>query len=250
MLAIIDADSICCACGAAEELPHALSNTKNKMMQIIKKTDCSNYRAFLTKAKDKTAFRYKIYPEYKANRIGKKRPKYEQECREYLISTWNAEVVSEIEADDAVSICQWNEYNSEFDPDIRVELYGIKTPSILCGIDKDLDQIPGLHYNYNKDTFYYITKIQGLRALYLQMLTGDRADNVPRINKGWKQKEVEEAINKAFTEQELYSIIYNEIRNIEIDNELNYGNINDKIQWRGDLLYLWRKSNDKYEIPA
>lgn len=261
MLAIIDSDSIACACGAATELSHALSNTKNKMMSIIKRTDCSDYRAILTKSKDETAFRYKIYPEYKANRIGKDRPKFEQECREYLINQWNAEVVSEIEADDAVSILQWQEYHRKFYGEID-DTYNNKNltrfiyPSVLCGIDKDLDQIPGLHYNYRKDTFDYITPIQGLRNLYLQMLTGDVVDNIPRIKKWWKQAEAERQINKALTEEELFDIVREQLIEVRKVKDIDSSNffwyerdIEKEIQWRGDLLYLWTKENDKYKIP-
>ena|SRR6185437_3652912 len=260
MLAIIDSDSICVASAAQacknkdengigiwdeEEVIHAYSNVKNKMMSILEKTGCTDYEAFLSQSKDASSFRLKIYPEYKAHRVKTPRPIYEQKAREYLINHWQADVVQEIEADDAVSIIQYELYKGEFEdnPAATTALEWVY-PAVLCGIDKDLDQVPGLHYNYNKDIFYYITPMQGLRNLYLQMLTGDVADNIPRVKKGWRQAKAEEKINKACTEKELYDIIYEEHRALEIDK------IEERIQWLGSLLMLRKHPTDEYRIPT
>lgn len=265
-IAIIDSDSICVACAAqasqtkdesstrkdkkvfnAEEVRHTYGNVKRKMLDILERTSCMDYRAILTANNDPTAFRYKLYSDYKANRRGQDRPLYELQAKDYLKIHWDAEVVTGIEADDACCILQYEYYNSKFmnEDDIREAEGKVITPAILCHIDKDLNQIPGMHYNYMTHEFYYITPIQGLRNLYLQMLTGDTADNVPRIKKGWRQAEAEEQILKALTEQELYEIVNSEFKSIRDD----ISDIDKHIKWLGDLLYLRKYEVDEYKIP-
>ena len=50
-------------------------------------------------------FRYQIYPEYKANRITAKRPRWEKEVRAHLLSAWGAQLATG-EADDILGIRQ------------------------------------------------------------------------------------------------------------------------------------------------
>ena len=52
---------------------------------------------------------------------------------------------------------------------------------IVISGDKDLDQIPGLHYNARHKKFYEVTDDEGIRYIWQQMLTGDAADNVKGI---------------------------------------------------------------------
>jgi 5'-3' exonuclease len=48
-------------------------------------------------------------------------------------------------------------------------------------IDKDLLQVPGMHYNWVRDEKILVTPEVGLRKLYQQVLTGDGTDNIPGI---------------------------------------------------------------------
>jgi hypothetical protein len=275
MLAIIDSDSIVYAsAGAAqhrnedgileyEPVAYALSNAKQLMFKILERTGCNDYRAFLTESNDTTAYRAKLFPDYKANRKNTPRPRYYKEVREYLINQWDAEVVGTIEADDAVCMIQQELYKGYFSEQIGLgyeEGFNFvipKVPAVLCGIDKDLNQMPGLHYNYQKDEFYYVTPLEGLRSLYLQMLTGDKADNIPRIKKGWKQKQAAEMVSLAEDEFTLYAIVFDEIYKVKYNkkSETNITDeqekeINKEIQWRGDLLYLKRFPEDSYKLPV
>ncbi len=47
-------------------------------------------------------FRYKIYPEYKANRKDLPRPRHLEALKEYLITKWSARIALGMEADDAL----------------------------------------------------------------------------------------------------------------------------------------------------
>ena len=73
-----------------------------------------------------------------------------------------------MEADDLVSI--WAH-----------EALDRKEEYVICGIDKDLLQIPGHHYNYGKDTWQLINEEEALHNLYIQCLTGDNTDNIPGL---------------------------------------------------------------------
>jgi 5'-3' exonuclease len=53
--------------------------------------------------------------------------------------------------------------------------------SIIISIDKDLDQIPGLKYNWVKDVGYNITPEQGYYNLCMQIMSGDSTDNIPGL---------------------------------------------------------------------
>ena len=73
-----------------------------------------------------------------------------------------------MEADDLVSIWAYEaiDNNEEY---------------VICGIDKDLLQIPGHHYNYGKDTWQMVNEEEALHNLYIQCLTGDATDNIPGL---------------------------------------------------------------------
>lgn len=47
---------------------------------------------------------------------------------------------------------------------------------ILASIDKDLRQIPGQHYNWDKDEFKEVSLDEGNLFFYTQILTGDPTD--------------------------------------------------------------------------
>ena len=98
---------------------------------------------------------------YKGQRKADKPVHYEA-IRNYLVSAWGFKVETEQEADDAIGIAATE----------------IGDACVICTIDKDLDNISGWHYNFVKNERYYVTVESALRNFYLQILTGDRIDNV------------------------------------------------------------------------
>lgn len=99
---------------------------------------------------------------YKGNRDQSHKPVYMQEIREYLVRQWGAQVIYGYEADDEVSIL----------------LTELGDDCVVCGIDKDLLQVPGWHYVPGKG-FKQISESEGLLRFYAQVLAGDSTDNVP-----------------------------------------------------------------------
>jgi len=126
-------------------------------------------------------FRKDVYAEYKSHR-----PKLDDEIRDKLnflhrYSLDKGAIPSDgMEADDLVAIWAYEAREEE-------QQY------VICGIDKDLLQIPGNHYNYGKDTWQFIDDDEAHLKLMLQCLTGDGADNIPGL-KGIGPKKAEKIL--------------------------------------------------------
>lgn len=101
---------------------------------------------------------------YKANRDSANRPILYDAVRRYLIEQYDATVVSGIEADDA----------------LRIEAHKLGIGHyVIATVDKDLDQIPGKHYDFRKRVEYWLHPEDSLRAFWIQALAGDPVDTVP-----------------------------------------------------------------------
>jgi len=106
-------------------------------------------------------FRKEIYSDYKANRRNRKLPDYWGEVAEHVANHFELLSPTGIETDDIVA-----RESRKIDN------------TIICSIDKDYMQIPGLIYNYNKQKFYDVSEEYALRSLFTQMVVGDSSDNV------------------------------------------------------------------------
>lgn len=107
-------------------------------------------------------YRFDIDPEYKKNRLGKERPTYLDQVRDYVVEEYGAIVSEGEEADDLLAIAATKEGRS----------------AVVVSIDKDLLQVPCYHYNFSKDEWYEISPLEGISFFYQQILTGDRVDNI------------------------------------------------------------------------
>lgn len=105
---------------------------------------------------------------YKGNRDPSHKPKYYKELKEYMCSKHHAIVVEGMEADDAMAMEQWRHRDKS---------------TIIATIDKDLDMIPGWHYNLNSKNTYWVDIDRANYFFFWQMLVGDSTDNIPGINR-------------------------------------------------------------------
>lgn len=103
---------------------------------------------------------------YKGNRDPTHKPEHYSAIRDYMKTVWQAEVVEGREADDAIGCEQYANKD--------------KT-TVIVTIDKDLNQIPGYHYNPRKQEMYYVTKHSADIFFWKQMMVGDVTDNIPGI---------------------------------------------------------------------
>lgn len=102
---------------------------------------------------------------YKGTRKPWHKPRLQPDIRQYMVEHWGAEIIYGQEADDEVCILQ-------------TQLAKEGQPSVICGIDKDLLQCPGWHFDANKQRFAKISPAQGDVLFYKQVLTGDTVDNI------------------------------------------------------------------------
>ena len=170
-LALIDADSI--------YFRAAYSNSdKAEIRKVIDTTvnQCIAYafsgpQECRVALKGRGNYRKDLYTPYKGTR-----PALKEEIKEslnyghnYMKEKWGGVEADGMEADDLVCIWAYEAREMELD-------------FVICGIDKDLKQIPGHHYNYTKKTHEFVNDDQADLNLMLQCLTGDTSDNIPGIN--------------------------------------------------------------------
>ena len=55
--------------------------------------------------------------------------------------------------------------------------------AVIATIDKDLDSVPGWHYNYQKKRYYHVSAEDADDMEWIQTLTGDSTDNIPGIHR-------------------------------------------------------------------
>lgn len=250
--AIIDADSILfavCVDKKQDEnqiaqygdqtertLEQVIDEFNTYFLKVLMDSGCIQYVAFLTNG----SHRYSFYPEYKANRKKLDKPKYLSELREYTINTLGFCQVKGYEADDLVNMCK--------------EQLGDNT--LIVHTDKDLDQIPGNHFNYKKSEFYDISEDTAELNLWTQVITGDSIDNIKGIpGKGIKAAEeitIEAGINaNPYSSEVLNEYIkkFGEYQGIE-EFTKNYKLI--KLLGLGNTNFIFNTTNieDKLDLDA
>ena len=223
---LIDADYLIYGVGFASEedsekfAKSRLVETLEDLVYIHLKAD--SYEAFLT---GKNNYRYEIAKTvpYKGNRKDAKKPKHYDALRECMITRLGAVIVDGQEADDEVAIRMTKE------PD----------QYLLVGVDKDLRQIPGWHHNPHKAQTEYIDDFQAYKSFCLQLLAGDRVDNIPGLE-GIGPKKAAKALQDASTKEELLKAAFKKYQ--ELGHSLDY------FTEQGQLLWLRRTENQLW-IP-
>lgn len=141
-------------------LSHSLHNVDNLLSSIINAVPkVTEYQIYLSGSDN---FRLELYPNYKIHRSDDSRPHWFSEIRKHMITRWDAVVVNGMEADDALGLSQ-------------------QTNSVLASIDKDLDVVPGTHYDWQKDLMYDVSEEDANFCFWFQMLVGDASDNIVGI---------------------------------------------------------------------
>ena len=127
---------------------------------------------------------------YKGNRVMEK-PYHYQLLREYMERAWGFEVIDGMEADDAIGIEAYRHEPEE---------------TIIVSIDKDLNMIRGHHYNFVKEEKYFVTEEEAIRNFYLQILTGDKTDNIVGLQ-GIGPVKSKKLLKDCNTELEMYEAV-------------------------------------------
>tara|TARA_R110000823_G_scaffold80830_1_gene183901 strand:+ start:2401 stop:3222 length:822 start_codon:yes stop_codon:yes gene_type:complete len=183
---LIDADSIyfkaACITKNKKEINKIIDNL---MLEIDSKFFSSETKVAVKGFKN---FRYEVYDKYKSNRpdLDKKLKDALSHGYSHMINKYDAIPANGMEADDLVAIWAY-------------EAREMEIPYVVVGIDKDLLQIPGHHYNFNKLTYRFIDDDEAHKLLMIQCLTGDRSDNIPGI-KGIGPKKAEKILEGVKTD--------------------------------------------------
>jgi 5'-3' exonuclease len=203
----------------AEPVSHALRLASNLIKKVKEATGAEEVIPFLTGGNN---FRVDVatIQGYKANRTQDK-PLHYNALRQYFIDR-GAIVTDGHEADDAMGMCQ-------------------REDTCIASTDKDMNMIPGEHYNWTKDKLYTVTEMEGIRWFYTQMLTGDNADNILGCY-GIGPVRAQKILSGLVHEEDLFWKV------LEVYND-HYERPWEALRENGQLLWIMREDGKIWEPP-
>lgn len=233
MILLIDADIVCFRAAFTaedeEEAWVACARADQMLQDMLAETKCTEYELWLS---GEGNFRYDVFPEYKAHRITAKRPKWEKEVKNYFVRSWDANWSTGCEADDMLGVRQM-ELATAHDNE---EGCTVEFNSMIGTIDKDLNMIPGWHYNFVKKEKSYVDKDAAFRFFCYQLLVGDTADGIKGVP-GIGPKKADRLLDSLEKEEWLDAI-----------KDL-YGS-EEEMLMNGKCLWIWRKKGDIWTGPT
>lgn len=155
-----------------EPVEHAYYNVRSMIRSSAEAVggtvdDVVVYLSGSTNFRDKLAT---IKP-YKGNRDPTLKPVHAAAIKDMIRREYEFVVSDGVEADDAIATDHYADW-------LRDEY-----STVLVTLDKDLDMVPGLHYNPRKDRAYMVDEREAAWNFHKQLLTGDAVDNIPGIPK-------------------------------------------------------------------
>jgi DNA polymerase-1 len=174
-----------------------------------------------------------LYVDYKrsASRVKSKstKPDWFDDLKSWTVEAYDGCIITDnCEADDMVRI--W-----------AVEAKAADIQHCVVTIDKDLDCIPGSHYNPRTKVIYQIEEEWANYFYWKQLLMGDSVDNIPGIM-GIGPKKAEKILEGSKNKDEHVDRICREYHNAYGDNGFDHMLLN------GKLLHIWRHINDHFVI--
>lgn len=225
MKALVDSD-VCVyrVAWASEDVDENIARWRmNEMLNQIRDTlKATEVSCYLTST-DKSNYRIALFPDYKANRKQPK-PKHYLAMRDHLIQNWDAEVIYGMEADDALGINQ-------------------TSTTCICTNDKDLNQIPGWHYNFTNGRLFNMAPIEALRCFYEQTLVGDKGDNIEGCP-GIGEVKAPRILQGCQNEEEMLQEV---IKNYQMARPKDWSN---RLLLAGNLLWVRRKHGQSWELQT
>ena len=228
---LVDGDLFAFRCAASaenESAEIAIARMEVLLDNCLTETNATEFSFFVS---GDSNFRYKIYPEYKATRIDKYRPRFLADCKKHLVDVYEAQVSDNCEADDLLAIEQTRQRDT-----------------IICSLDKDMLQVPGWHYSWEitggppdkrwikEARLQEITPIEGLRKFYYQMIVGDASDNIKGVE-GMGPKKATQLLAGLETEVEMFDAV-----------RAAYG-FDEVMLMNGQVLWLQREPGQIWRFP-
>jgi DNA polymerase-1 len=138
---------------------------------------------------DYPTFRHQVNQEYKANRIGKRKPLGLRDIRQWVQEEYHHRICAGLEADDVLGLLATN---------------GSYPRPIIVSIDKDMRTVPcSLLAGDQVET---VTLLEANRNWMKQALTGDTTDNYPGL-KGVGPVTAEKMLGPATTLPEMWDTV-------------------------------------------
>jgi hypothetical protein len=149
-----------------EYLPEAACKNifLSKLSSILENTGAKQYTLLLS-GEGNYREEVAVTKPYKGTRVADKPIHYEY-CHSMINAHRNTVQTIGVEADDALGIMQCE---------------AIPDTTVICSVDKDLNMIPGLHYDWGKGIKYRVSPIDAFYWLCYQLLVGDSTDNIPGV---------------------------------------------------------------------
>ena len=151
---------------AIHNVAMALESMYNNLVDDLKLSVNLFFEFYLTGA---TNFRKEVNPSYKEKRKEEHKPVHLNACKQYLMDKFGAMSVDRLEADDVLAIR-------------NKQLNELGVANVIVSVDKDLLQIPGVHYNPVKDELLSVTEWQARYNFWKQVLMGDVTDGIYGIS--------------------------------------------------------------------
>lgn len=266
MKALIDADIFQHEYGNATDdeykplsWPLIQARVQSRIDGILEATGADGYQLYLT-SDDKSNFRYSVatIQPYKGHRPSEK-PHWYTHIRNFLVDFRGAIEVFGQEADDALAIAQYQDYCESFNRmgyDVRelkkdpLEVFYDREHcnTVICSRDKDLNMVPGWHYNWGagkqkEQGMWFQTEIGGLRCFYKQLLTGDRTDNIPGLYGVGNSSKLLKDLELLNSEEDLFRFVFEQY-------EKRFGSYAEQfIVENGRLLWMRREEGEMWVFP-
>lgn len=180
-----------------DEVDEAYDKLNALFRTIMKDTGSDKYRIFLT-GDNNFRFQLATIRPYKDRPLSF-RPAHYMNLKAILLEEYNAEVIDNMEADDALSIAQYDSFRETGD--------WTRVNTIICTQDKDLNMVPGPRYSARDRKIRFISPKEARHSFFCQLLSGDKTDSVPgiyRVGLATADKIFTKA--KAKTEERYYNI--------------------------------------------
>lgn len=228
----IDGDIIVYSVGfAANDGPveNALHSCKVLLARIMRETDADDYVLHLT---GKGNFRDDLatIQGYKDNRKDAPKPHHYEAIRTYLCKKFGAYVSEGMEADDTIGIALTSDTMDTL---------------VLASLDKDLNMIPGAHYNWRKSELFYIDEDEADKFFIEQLLTGDSTDNIPGL-KRITGKVATRRIKQYCTEPDEFTECVDRVRETYLEHAPDL-DVDAVLHEIGNLLWIRRYGYDTWE---
>ena len=195
MKLFIDADSVMFKAACTQSTKH---DTRVVTRKIIEDTIADTFADETYIAiKGKGNFRYDIYSGYKSSRKDKLDDKLKERLNDahaYLVKDWSAVQSDGMEADDVVSIWSYEAREAEQD-------------FVIAHIDKDINQVPGNHYNYNSKKIYFVDDEVADMNFCIQLLIGDSGDDIPKVKRGFGIKTAQKALAETTYDNRMDTVV-------------------------------------------